>query len=472
MSPAQPSPHLPRPSAAPSRPHQSELLSALSYALDLTEGQPFGHTMRACAIGLRLAEEVGLDPAERASLYYALLLKDAGCSSNAARIATVFGSPDQQVKEGMKRVDWHRRLALAVSTARSAGAGRPLLERLRFFVGIARTEDLTRELIQIRCDRGAAIVRQLGFPESTAEAVRCLDEHWCGLGYPDGLHGEAIPLLSRIALLAQTLEVYHAAEGVDAALEIARQRRGTWFDPRLVDVVRGWRGDRAWWDRLRSPELERWVVDSEPGGVPRRLDDSGIDATARAFAEIIDAKSPYTYRHSTNVADYARATAEAMGLDARQCRMMYRAGLLHDVGKLGVSSRILDKNGPLAAPERAEIERHPIYSWQILSRITAFSEFSRTAALHHEKLDGSGYAWGVRGDQLSTPDRILAVADIYEALTADRPYRAGMPPERAIAILRSDAAAGKLCGDAVEGLWAAGCRLPVASDQLPVTSHQ
>ena len=435
----------------PSRLNQSELLSALSFALDLTEGQPFGHTMRSCAIGLRIAEEIGLSAGERSALYYALLLKDAGCSSNAARIANAFGADDQGVKYGMKLVNWHRRLSLAYSTARTAGSGGPLRERLRFFFGVARTQNLTRELIQIRCDRGAAIIRQLGFPEETAETVRCLDEHWCGLGYPDGLRGDAIPLLSRIALLAQTVEIFYAAHGVDAGLRVARARRGTWFDPRLVDVVLGWRKDSAWWEGLRSPGLGEWLVESEPGEHPRVVDDAGIDAVARAFADIIDAKSPFTYHHSTNVAALARGTAIAMGLDAPQQRILYRAGLLHDVGKLGISSRILDKNGRLSPAERQEIERHPVYSWRILSRLDAFDEFSRVAALHHEKLDGSGYPWQLRGEDLSPADRILAVADIYEALTADRPYRAGMPPARALDILREEAGT-RLCATAIEAL--------------------
>ena len=433
------------------RVHRSELLSALSFALDLTEGQPFGHTMRSCAIGMRLAQELGLSVEERSALYYALLLKDAGCSSNAARIANVFGSDDQEVKYGMKLVDWHRRIALALSTLRQVGAGSSLRDRFRYFLGIARSDDLTRELIEIRCDRGAAIVRQLGFPERTAEAVRCLDEHWCGLGYPDGLRGEQIPLLSRIALLAQTMEIFFASDGADAAIRVARSRRGSWFDPKLVDRVRGWGEDREWWEGLRSEGLGDWVIEAEPAAEPPLLDDRGIDTIARAFADIIDAKSPYTYRHSRNVAELALGAARTMGLDEREQVVLYRAGLLHDIGKLGVSSRILEKKGPLTAEERREVERHPVHSWQILSRIDAFRDFSRTAALHHEKLDGSGYPWGARADDLGRADRILAVADIYEALTADRPYRAGMPPDRALSVLYSEAGL-RLCRDSIRAV--------------------
>lgn len=156
---------------------QSEVLSALSYALDLTEGQPEGHTLRSCAIGMRISAEIGLPEEGRAALYYAMLLKDAGCSSNAARMATLFGSSDQEVKFGMKLVDWHRAIPLALRTARMVGLGESMLTRIRTFIRLARGENVTRELIQIRCDRGADIVRSLGFPDATSEAVRCLDEH-------------------------------------------------------------------------------------------------------------------------------------------------------------------------------------------------------------------------------------------------------------------------------------------------------
>lgn len=426
----------------------SEMLSALSHALDMTEGQPVGHTLRTCMIGLRLADEMNLTPDRREALYYALLLKDAGCSSNAARMAMLFGSPDQDVKYRMKLVDWQEPVRLAVHTLRNVARGQPLWKRAAHFIRIARTPDMTRELIAIRCDRGAEIVRQMGFPEETASAVRSLDEHWNGGGYPDGLADEAIPLLSRIALLSQTLEIYTSTRGMNAALDMAAARRGTWFDPRQVDRVLGWRGDHAWWESLRLPHLAERVVESEPTTTARTVDEAGLDRIAEAFAEIIDAKSPFTFRHSTNVARYARGVAELFGSDAEESRRIYRAGLLHDIGKLGISNRILDKNGPLTPHERAEVERHPVYSMEILQRVEAFEDFTETAILHHEKLDGTGYPWKRTGDRLDRPARILAVVDIYEALTADRPYRTGLQPKRALQIIRESSPA-QLCADVV-----------------------
>jgi putative nucleotidyltransferase with HDIG domain len=181
------------------------------------------------------------------------------------------------------------------------------------------------------------------------------------------------------------------------------------------------------------------------------VDDNGLDEVARAFAEIIDSKSPFTYQHSTNVAKYARAVAYELGFEKQEVRVINRAALLHDVGKLGVPTRILDKAGPLTPDERAEMQRHPMYTWEILQRVGAFAGFARTAALHHEKLDGSGYPWGVGSDDLDLPARILCVADMYEALTAHRPYRAGLGRETALKIIRQGSGT-HVCPVAAEAL--------------------
>jgi HD-GYP domain-containing protein (c-di-GMP phosphodiesterase class II) len=159
----------------------------------------------------------------------------------------------------------------------------------------------------------------------------------------------------------------------------------------------------------------------------RWVSEDDLDVIAGAFADIIDAKSPYTFSHSRNVAAYALGIAREMRLDSVIQRRVYRAGLLHDIGKLGVSNSILDKPGPLTASERTAVERHPFFTWEILSRVPAFRDFAWSAALHHERLDGSGYPWHLSGHRLDITARILCVADVYEALTAERPYRAALP---------------------------------------------
>jgi putative nucleotidyltransferase with HDIG domain len=416
----------------------SEVLASLSRALDLTEGQPLGHSVRSCVIGMRLGREAGLDDDALAELYYALLLKDAGCSSNAARIASLFGSDDQAVKPRMKVVDWDDRMALAVETWRASGMHRSLGTRMQHFLGIARQEGMTKDMISARCERGADIARRLGFPIGTVEAIRSLDEHWNGKGYPEGKRGDEIPLLSRILNIAQTVEVFWGTEGPQATEAMLRARRGRWFDPELTDTALAVLHDADLWRSVRSPEVESHVVSMEPSRTARVVDARGLDDIAQAYADIIDAKSPFTFRHSSQVAMYATAIGEQLGFDQATMVRTRRAGLLHDIGKVGVSNRILDKNGPLDAEERWAIERHPLYTWEILRRVSAFSDFARQAATHHEKLDGTGYPWNLGADELDAPARALVVADIYEALTATRPYRTGMRVEKAVRILERD----------------------------------
>ncbi|HEV7990207.1 MAG TPA: HD domain-containing phosphohydrolase [Gemmatimonadaceae bacterium] len=451
----------------PRRISLSEVLSALSCALDLTEGAPAGHTMRSCLIGMRIAESIGIGAADRSALYYALLLKDAGCSSNAGRMASLFGADDLEVKPRMKLVNWHKRLTLAIETARTVGRGRPLGERLRNFVALARARHTTKELIQIRCDRGASIASQLGFPPETAEAIRSLDEHWCGLGYARGLAGGDIPLLARIANLAQTVEAFHDRGGVEEAHRVVRERSGTWFDPVLSRIVLGWRPNDPWWELLRG-DVTGAVVAAEPSDRVIEVDEDGLDGVSRAFADIIDAKSPFTYRHSTRVAEVARLVAARCGLDDAEQRRIYRAGLLHDIGKLGVSNLILDKNGPLTPAERERVEQHPRYSLEILQRVSAFSGFALTAALHHEKLDGSGYPWGVDAKGLDLPARILVVSDMYDALSSDRPYRKGMDDATITSILERERGT-KLCPVALDALHAV--RAELARESSPDVNH-
>jgi HD-GYP domain-containing protein (c-di-GMP phosphodiesterase class II) len=420
---------------AAARVNLSEVISALSCALDLTEGQPIGHTMRSCLIGMRLGREIGLNPTDSAALYYALLLKDAGCSSNAARLCQLFGTDDLELKPRMKEVNRQNKVSLAIQTARTVALEGGFADKIKHFVEVASSGGVMKEIMGLRCERGADIAMRLGFPQATADAIRHLDEHWNGRGHPYGLAGEAIPLMSRIASLAQVIDVFHQHDGSGAAIGVAKSRRGTWFDPRLVDRVVRWRNETSWWERLDNADPTDEVVATEPMNMVRMVSEDDLDVIARAFADIIDAKSPYTFSHSRNVASYALGIARQMRLDSTMQRRVYRAGLLHDIGKLGVSNSILDKPGRLTKSERASVERHPFFTWEILSRVPAFRDFAWSAALHHERLDGSGYPWHLSGNRLDMTARILCVADVYEALTANRPYRASLSWEESSRIL-------------------------------------
>ena len=289
--------------------------------------------------------------------------------------------------------------------------------------------------MRARCYRGAEIARKLGFSEATAEAIRALDEHWDGHGQPHGLRGPEIPLAGRILCLAQTVEVFHAAGGVRAAYRVAHKRRGEWFDPALVDALDSFRSDAPFWASLEQADVSA----VEPPDRVLTADDARLDVIAEGFAAVIDAKSPWTHEHcDRGVPAIATEVAKAMGFDDLTLRQLRRAALLHDLGKLSISNRILDKAGPLTPEERERLREHPLLAEDILGRVSTFTEVAAVASAHHERLDGSGYPRGLAGEALTAPVRVLAVADVYEALISDRPYRAAHSPRRALELIRAD----------------------------------
>lgn len=414
----------------------AEVLAALSRALDLTEGQPYGHAVRTCCIGMRIAEQLKLGAEERAALFYALLLKDAGCSSNAATVAELFAADDRLAKRALAFHDWGGTVGAVAFGLRMAAYGKPLPERLLQILSLARAGlGAQRRLVAVRCERGAAIVRQLGFPDATAKAVEALDEHWDGRGHPLGLKGQEIPLLARIACLSQTLEVFHWAYGVEVAYRVVRARSGRWFDPELVRAAESFAADRPFWESMYDDVDPAVLRAYEPEGYALPATEERVDEVAEAFAGIIDAKSPYTFRHSSGVATIGVALGRQLGLPPRELRLLRHAGLLHDIGKLGVPNTVLDKAGPLSPSERVLIQQHPLFSEEILAKVSVFAPIAPLAGAHHERLDGQGYPRGLRLGELSTLAKLLPVADVFEALTADRPYRPALSVEEALALL-------------------------------------
>ncbi len=414
----------------------SEVVSALSHALDVTGGQPMGHAERSCLIGLRLAQAVDLEPARRSSLFYAVLLKDAGCSTTAATTAAAFGGDDHQIKRESRVIDTKRPLEALGYLRRNVAPGAPLRTRARHLRAVvAMANGGVDELERMRCERGAEIARGIGLDEDAATAIGQLFEHWDGNGHPGDLAGEEISLLARMACLAQTMEFFWQEGGAAAACDIARARRGTWFDPRLVEAVADLERDVAFWASLERPDVHA----VEPADRVQRADAARLDRIAEAFAGIVDAKSPFTARHSAGVAEIAAGIAATMGLDGATERLLRRAGLLHDVGKLGVSNQILDKPGRLTDREWRAVRHHPRLSLVILRRVPALADVAQLAAMHHERLDGSGYPYGLAETDLSVPARILQVADVADALSAERPYRAALPVDEVLQIMRRDA---------------------------------
>jgi len=415
----------------------AELIASLSYALDITEGQPEGHCIRCCWIGMHIGRDLGLEEDELWALYYTLLLKDLGCSSNAARICELYLADDLAFKRDFKRVPMGLPSTFAFvvrQTGRHAGWG----QRLSAIANIVRNGDeVAQELIQTRCDRGATIARRLRFPESVAEGIRCLDEHFDGSGRPQHLAGDAIPMVSRIALLSQVVDVFQFSVGAEAALEEARRRAGAWFDPALVASLERIAARPTFWTTLTGDTVAAAVRALEPARHWIAVDEDYLDEIAAAFGEVVDAKSHFTAGHSMRVGTYADLLGSALGLEDQRRRWLRRAAVLHDVGKLGVSNAILDKAGRLDADEWRAVQLHATYTEQILGRIRLFSELAQVAGAHHERLDGRGYPRGIGAEAIGLETRIITVADIFDAITATRPYRDAIPIPRALSLMRA-----------------------------------
>ena len=421
---------------SPARIRLSRVIGGLSYALDVTEGEPPGHAVRSCVIGMRIADELGLDAATRSHLFYALLMKDAGCTANSAKMAALFDADDHEAKRTAKRSNWSRAVPAFLWSLRTVAPEGSLRARAERLKAIKDEGQVTHSLMLARCDRGAEIALLLGLEPETADAIRALDEHWDGNGQPQGLRGEEIPLLARIVCLAQTAEIFHGEGGPAVACAVAARRSGEWFDPDLVAVLHSCRHDTRFWLSLRRADISMW----EPEDRLMTADDAHLDRIATAFAGVIDVKSPWTYRHSDLVAVLATRIAAALGADEAEVTDLRRAAMLHDIGKLAISNRILDKAAGLTDAERAQVRQHPLVTARILERIPGFAHLAPLAAAHHERLDGSGYPHGLRAENLTTPMRVLAVADVFEAMTSARPYRPGMGVDAALGILRADAA--------------------------------
>lgn len=416
----------------------SDILAALSHALDLTEGQPPGHCVRATYIGMHVGRAMGLPIGALWELYYTIMLKDLGCSSNAARICALYLSDDIGFKRDFKTVSDSLPKVLGFVFSHT-GLNAGLTERFRAVLNILQNGGtIVDDLIQTRCQRGAEIAARLRFPPAVATAIHALDEHWNGKGRPDRLAGSGIPLYARIALLAQVADVFHTGAGPAAALAEIRGRTGTWFDPEVAACFERAAAAPGFWDVLASDSIEAAVAALEPTQSAIIVDEPYLDDIARAFAQVIDAKSPFTSGHSERVAVYADMVAAELGLDAGRRRWLRRAALLHDIGKLGVSNAILDKNGKLDEDEWRAMRAHARLSETILARVPIFRDMARIGGGHHERLDGRGYPRGLTGDAIALETRIVSVADVFDALTADRPYRKAMPLAKALDIMRAD----------------------------------
>jgi HD-GYP domain-containing protein (c-di-GMP phosphodiesterase class II) len=434
----------------------AELVATLSYAADLGLGQPMEHCLRQTVIALRLADLAGADPDERVATYYLGLLMNAYCHADASEQAQWFADDISFKRDSYEMLSMST-AQMAAFILRRLGSHGSALDRVRRLATFPVTGQRTIESwLTTHSSFGSEFAARVGLGDTAVTALRQAYEQWDGKGVPSHLRGADISLPSRCVQFAGPIEVMARRHGVPAATRIARKHAGSLFDPNLADLFV--RRAAEVLDDLGAAASWTAVLAAEPR-LARSVSGAELDDVLAAMADLVDLKSPYLAGHSRGVANLAAEAAGIIGLPETDRVRLYRAGLLHDLGRLGVTNAIWDKPGPLTAVEQDRVDLHPYLTDKMLLGIPVLAPSREIAARHHERLDGSGYPRGLTAASLTATDRVLAVADVYHAMTEVRPHRPPLSGDEAAAQLRFGVRAGRLDGDAVTAvLQAAGHR--------------
>ena len=433
----------------------ADLVAAFSLATDLGLGQPMEHVLRSWLIASRMADHLDLGEDARASLFYVMTLAWVGCVADTPEVASWFGD-DIAYRRDSFAVDLAG-LPLLGFSLRHVGTGSPPLSRLRLATNLIVTGGKAVERgLMSHCLTTVSMAERLGLGGTVCDPLRQVFTRWDAKGVPGGIGGEEIAPLIRLFHLADVVEVHHRTGGLPAAVEVARTRRGSQFDPTLVDTFCPAAGDVL--DGVES--LPEWdaLIEGEPG-LQHHLTEDELDAALEAVADFTDVRSPSRAGHSRGVATLAAKAGELLGLPRNGVRNLRRAGLVHDIGLHGVPATVLDKRGPLSGTERERMRMSAYYTERTLARPPALARIGAVAALAFERLDGSGYHRGLSGTAIPASGRILAAADAYHAMIEPRAHRPPLSVKQASHKLRTEVRAGTLDTNAVDAvLTAAGQR--------------
>lgn len=428
----------------------AEVVAALSTATDMGTGKQPGRGLRIALLALRIAERMELQPAELTRVYYAMPLIMLGCTAESSTAASILGD----------ELAFGATFAPLVSAPRSEMMG----WLLRNYAADERFARRLRRLVRMmtagrtffesanagHCEVAQRLTGRLGIEEPVLEPLGAVFERWDGTGGPRRLRGEQIPVAVRIGHVAWDVDTFGADGGTIAWTAMLRRRAGRTLDPAVVDVALHAEAELDEVLHLASP-WDAWLA--AEAGTQRSIDD--IDAAASVIADFVDLKSDYLPGHSRAVAAIASAAVADLGMDSRRVDTVRRAGLVHDLGRIAVSSSIWDKTGPLTDAEWETVRLHAYHGERILCRTAALGDAAALAGTHHERCDGSGYHRGATAGQLGPEARVLAAADTFAAITEPRPHRPARTAQDAARELSDEVRSGRLDGDAVAAVLAA-----------------
>ncbi len=436
---------------------RAELLAAVSLAIDLGLGQPMEHMLRSSLLAARIAERMGLDAQQRATVYYANLVGWIGCHADSHELSALFGD-DIAFRADTYDVDMAG-LPFLRLMVNHVGRGMPAWERgIRSAAFVLTARNQVAKLINSHCSSAGVLSDRMGLDPQVSDALTFIFERWDGKGMPNGARGCDIPLEIHIVRLADVVEVHLRTGGFERAVDVVRARRGTQFSPEVADVFEGNAADIV--DGLL--EIDVWTAAlAQAPDRGRTLVGNEIDELLGAMADFVDLKCPSSPGYSRGVAELAAAAARIRRMPDTEVTRLYRAGLVHGLGKLGVPNHIWEKTGTLTTAESERMRMYPYLTGRILSRVEGLESVVSLATKHEERIDGSGFPRGLAGAELTTHDRMLAAAVAYQQLRETRPGRAALDSADAADELRREVRAGHHDAESVEAvLTTAGHRSP------------
>lgn len=380
-----------------------DLVMCLSDSMDLVSQDLINHHKRVAYLAFKLANQLGLSKKEQNTVLLAGALHDFGAFSLEERIETLkfeFESPH-----------------------RHAWIGYILLKKFEPFLEIAN------------------LIRYHHVPWDRS-----------GVDWQKG----KVPLESGILHLADRVDILidHRKEILSQyEIIVARieERTGTLFDPSIVEGFKQLAAKEYFWFELTSNSVGSNLV-KQSGLEDVKLDLDALLDFAKFLAQTIDVRCHFTSTHSWGVAAVSGMLGEVMGFSLNEIKMLKTAGYFHDLGKLAIPEEIIDYPGALSQNQYNIIKSHVFYTFNVLSNVDGLELINEWASLHHERLDGSGYPFHYRGEELSLGSRIVAVADVFTALTEDRPYRKGMDKLTVLKSLFKMAKANALDANVVNAL--------------------
>lgn len=425
----------------------------LSAIGDLSREREPGQAARTCFLACRLARSMGQSDDTVRDVFYTALLQHLGCTGYAHDTAAIFAGRDIAMNLAGAHTDFSRPGDLFKTFIPELSDGADLMTRVRIVsAAITRGPQIGVLVSRVSCEVAETTARRIGLGGQVQIALRHIAEWYDGKGGYLRRGGDEIPLAARVVATAFTAAVFDGLGGPDTAIKVVKSRAGRSLDPDVAAVFA--REGSAILAELSATDVVGVLLDEEPDP-PLLVGADDLDAVSVAFGEVVDLKTPFTHGGARRAFDLADAVARSLRLEPAIVAHTRRAAALRDVGKTAIPNAVLEKPGPLTLQEREEVRLHAYHSERVLARSPALAQEACLAAMHHERLDGSGYHRAAAGPDIGMGARVVAAVDAFVAMTQPRPHRDAMSEAAAGAILQDGVRDGRFDGDAVGAVLAA-----------------